>query len=111
MNEQTGQDPIGGDTKHEEQSRNHGTASLSFLRQMQRYFGGRRRERRQLRLWHACPSQSRFAAISSVTMNDSALRRLVDGGNESVYIDRLGIRAAGALAQRANIGKNAPVLK
>jgi hypothetical protein len=64
---------------------------------MQRYFGGGRCERQRLRLWRACPSQSRFAPFGSIAMNDSALGCLVDGGNESAYIDRFGIRAAGTL--------------
>jgi hypothetical protein len=78
---------------------------------MQRYFGGWRCERRLLRLSRGCPSQLRFAPVGGIAMNDSALRCLVDGGNQGAYIDRFGIRAAGTLAQCANMTENAPVLQ
>jgi hypothetical protein len=78
---------------------------------MQCYFGLQHAELRQLGFSRACPSRSRLAAISSIAMNDPTLGRLIDGGNESRDIDRLGTISNGTFTQCANVSKDTPVLE
>ena len=112
MNKESGRYAVGDGKKNEQKSRDHRKANVSFLRQMQCYFGDpaiRIRQQGRLRFCRACASQSRFAPISSISMDRATFRCFIDGGKERSDIRRLRFRLAGAFAQSSNTRENATI--
>jgi len=79
---------------------------------MQCYFGDpaiRIRQQGRLRFCRACVSQSRFAPISSISMDGAPFRCFIDGGKESGDVGRLRLRFTGAFAESSNARENAAI--
>ena len=98
MNEETCRHAQSDDTEKEQQGRNHWTASLSVLRQMQ----CQRRGLALLSSGRADARQPGLATNRGVAMNNSALRRFVDGRDECSDVGGLSARVSCALAQGAS---------